>query len=177
MRKLAVLVCTLAVLGIAASFAWASEPTSGTLSVERGKGVVMIDLRGSVLGRLTIGSLRVTDQTPNDKYAPLVAGKKVTQERVGPRTVIYRGQGLRFRLVGGGYRMVARGTGISVSAVGRGVVTLDGEPRWPGDDVGIYSREGADCSTEPERCVPLPTDPERFALEPPASEPKPGGGP
>jgi len=177
MRKLAVLVCSLAVLGIAASLAWASEPTSGTLSVERGKGVVMIDLRGSVLGRLTLGSLRVTDQTPNDKYTPLVTGKKFTQERVGLRTVVYRGQGLRFRLVGGGYRMVARGTGISVSAVGRGVVMLDGEPRWPGDDVGIYSREGADCSTEPASCVPLPTDPERFTLEPAPSEPKPGGGP
>jgi hypothetical protein len=176
MRKLAVLVCSLAVLGLAASVAWAGEPTSGTLSVERGKGVLMIDLRGSVLGKLTLGSLRVTDQTPSDKYAPLVVGKKVTQERVGPRTVIYRGLGLRFRLVGGGYRMVARGAGISVSAVGRGVVMLDGEPRWPGDDVGVYSRDGADCSTEADSCVPLPTDPERFALEPPPSEPKPGRG-
>src|SRR4029077_1187538 len=100
------------------------------------------DLRGSVLGRLTTGSLRVTDQTPYDKYAPLVAGKKLTQERIGPRTIIYRGQGLRFRLVGGGYRMVARGSGITVSAVGRGHVMLDGEPRWSGDDNGLYARGG-----------------------------------
>jgi hypothetical protein len=176
MRKLVVLVCSFAVLAVTASFAWAAEPTSGTLSVERGKGVVMIDLRGSVLGRLTTGSLRVTDQTPNDKYAPLVAGKKLTQERIGPRTIIYRGQGLRFRLVGGGYRMVARGSGITVSAVGRGNVMLDGEPRWPGDDVGLYSRDGADCSAEPESCTPLPADPERFALEPPPTEPPSGGG-
>src|SRR5262245_37478924 len=177
MRKLAALVCSFTALGVAASLASASEPASGTLSVERGKGVVMIDLRGSVLGKLTLGSLRVTDQTPYDKYAPLVVGKRVTVERAGPRTIVYRGQGLRFRLVGGGYRMVARGTGIAVSAVGRGVVMLDGEPRWPGDDVGVYSHDGADCSTEPESCVPLPTDPERFALEPPPSEPKPGGSP
>ncbi len=73
----------------------------------------MIDLRGSVLGRLTTGTLRVTDQTPNDRYAALVVGRKVTQERLGPRTVLYRGQGLRFRMLGGGYRMVARGSGIS----------------------------------------------------------------
>lgn len=173
MRKLVVLVCSFAVT---ASFAWAAEPTSGTLSVERGKGVVMIDLRGSVLGRLTTGSLRVTDQTPNDKYAPLVAGKKLTQERIGSRTTIYRGQGLRFRLVGGGYRMVARGTGITVSAVGRGNVMLDGEPRWPGDDVGLYSRDGADCGAEPASCTPLPPDPVRFALEPLPTEPPTGGG-
>jgi hypothetical protein len=174
MRKLVVLVCSFVLFALASSLAWAGEPTSGTLSVDRGKGVVMIDLRGSVLGRLTSGSLRVTDQTPNDRYAPLVTGKKLTWERLGPRTVIYRGQGLRFRLVGGGYRMVARGSGITVSAVGRGNVMLDGEPRWPGDDVGIYSSGGADCTTEPTSCLPLPVDPERFALEPPVEQP-PGG--
>lgn len=176
MRKLVVFVCSLAVLAIAASFAWAGEPTSGTLSVDRGKGIVMIDLRGSVLGRLTSGSLRVTDQTPNDRFGPLVAGKKLTSERIAPRTVIYRGLGLRFRLVGGGYRMVARGSGITVSAVGRGNVMLDGEPRWPGDEIGLYSRDGADCSAEPESCTPLPVDPERFALEPLPAEPPTGAG-
>ena len=173
MRNLVVFLCSLAALALAGSSAWASESTSGTLSVERGKGVVMIDLRGSVLGRLANGSLRVTDQTPFDRYAPLVTGKKLTQERVGPRTVVYRGQGLRFRLVGGGYRMVARGSGISISAVGRGSVMLDGDPRFPGDDVGIYSSDGTDCSVEPESCLPLPTEPERFPLEPPPETPNP----
>jgi len=175
MRKLLVLVCSFAVLASAASIARADAPTSGQLSVDGGKGVVMIDFRGSALGRLTTGSLRVTDQTPFDRYAPLVVGKKLTSERLGPRTVLYRGQGLRFRLVGGGYRMVARGSGISVSAVGRGNVLLDAEPRWPGDDVGLYSRDGADCSSEPDSCLPLPADPERFALEAP-TEPPTGGG-
>jgi hypothetical protein len=176
MRKLVVLLCSFAVLAVTASFASAADPTSGTLSVERGKGVVMIDLRGSVLGRMTTGTLRVTDQTPNDRFAPLVTGKKLTWERLGPRTVLYRGQGLRFRLVGGGYRMVARGSGIAVSAVGRGNVMLDGEPRLPGDDVGLYSRDGADCGSEPDSCLPLPVDPERFALEAPPTEPPTGGG-
>ncbi len=173
MLKLAVFLCTFCAAALAGSLAWAAGPTAGTLSLERGKGAVMIDLRGNVLGRLTTGVLRVTDQTPNDRYGALVVGRKLTQERLGPRTVVYRGQGLRFRMVGGGYRIVVRGTGISVSAVGRGVVMLDGEPRFPGDDVGIYSHDGADCSTEPENCLPLPTEPERFVLEPPASEPKP----
>jgi hypothetical protein len=176
MRKLVVLLCSFIVVAVASSLASAAEPTSGTLSVDGGKGVVMIDLRGSVLGRLATGSLRVTDQTPNDRYAPLVAGKKLTWERLGPRTVIYRGQGLRFRLVGGGYRMVARGSGITVSAVGRGNVMLDGEPRWAGDDVGLYSRDGADCSSEPTSCLTVPVDPERFALEPLTTEPPSGGG-
>ena len=169
MRKLILVLCTFALVG-AASAAQAAEPTAGTLSVEHGRGVVMVDLRGSLLGRLVVGSLRVTDHTPNDRYAALVVGRKVTQERLGPKTVLYRGQGLRFRMLGGGYRVVVRGSGISVSAVGRGVVTLDAEPRFAGDDSGVYSLDGVDCSLEPTLCTPLPTDPERFTLEPPETE-------
>ena len=170
MRKLIVVLCSILALAAASSAASAGGPTAGTLSVERGKGVVMIDLRGSVLGKLTTGSLRVTDTTPNDRYAALVVGRKVTQERMGPRTVVYRGQGLRFRMLGGGYRMVARGSGITVSAVGHGFVTLDGDPRYAGDDAGVYSFEGIDCSAEPLSCAALPTEPTRFPLEAPAQE-------
>jgi hypothetical protein len=135
------------------------------LSVEGGKGAVMLDLRGSVLGRLSFGTLRVTDQTPRDRYVALVVGRKLTQERVGPRTVVYKGQGLRFRMVGGGYKIVVRGTGISLSAVGRGVVSLDAERRIALDDAGVYSLEdGVDCGVEPHLCVALPDEPSRFVL-------------
>ena len=172
MRKLALFVCALAAL-TPATVAWADQPTAGTLSVERGRGVVMIDLKGSVVGRITTGSLRVTDHTPNDRYSAVVFGRKLTQERLGPRTVVYRGVGLRFRLLGGGYRMVARGSGITVSAVGRGNVMLDGEPRFEADDVGVYSLDGTDCSVDPLVCTPLPVEPERFELEPPVTTPQP----
>jgi hypothetical protein len=166
MRKLIVLVCTLAALA-AGTGAFAAEPSAGTLSVERGRGVVVIDLKGSVVGRITSGSLKVTDQTPNDRYAPVVSGRKLTETRLGPRTVLYRGFGLRFRMLGGGYRMVARGSGITVSAVGRGTVLLDGEQRFAGDDPGVYSVDGTDCSVDPLACTPLPIEPERFDLAPP----------
>jgi hypothetical protein len=162
-----------AALAALAGLAGATEPTAGTLSVERGKGVVMLDLRGNVLGRLTSGTLRVTDNTPGDRYAAYVVGRKLTQQRTGTRTVLYRGQGLRFRMLGGGYRVVVRGIGIDVEAVGRGVVTLDGEPRIEGEDVGVYSLDGADCGVEPQLCAPLPTEPERFILGPTTDERSP----
>ena len=168
MRTLALILCSLAAAACLSAVAGAGEPTSGTLSVERGRGSVLAELKGSVLGRLANGSLRVTDQTPNDRYAPLVVGKKLTQERLGPRTAVYRGIGLRFRMLGGGYRVVVRGSGIALSIVGRGVVTLDGDPRYTGDDAGVYSLDGVDCSVEPQNCVPLPVDPQRFTLAPPA---------
>ena len=167
MRKLAVLAWTVASAAALVSSAVAAEPNVGALSVERGRGVIMLDVRGSVLGRVASGTLRVTDITPNDRYTALVAGRKLTQERIGPRMVLYRGVGLRFRMLGGGYRIVVRGTGISLSAVGRGVVVLDGEPREPGDDTGVYSlEEGVDCGLEPEACESLPDEPERHILGP-----------
>jgi hypothetical protein len=167
MRKLVVLVCSLTALA-AVSVAWAAEPTGGTLSVERGRGTVMIDLKGAVVGRISGGTLRVTDHTPFDRFTPVVSGRKLTETQLGPRTVLYRGQGLRFRMVGGGYRMVARGWGITVSAVGRGTVVLDAEQRFVGDDTGVYSLDGTDCSVEPLSCTPLPIEAERYDLEPPA---------
>ncbi|MDH4102205.1 MAG: hypothetical protein OEW52_00655 [Thermoleophilia bacterium] len=171
MRTLALISCTgAAALAAFAGLAGAAEPNAGTLSVERGKGVVMLDLRGSVLGRLSNGTLRVTDHTPGDRYGAYVVGRKLTQTRVGPRTVLYRGQGLRFRMLGGGYRVVIRGAGIDVEAVGRGVVMLDGEPKVEGEDSGVYSLDGADCGVEPQLCAPLPTEPERFVFGPTAGE-------
>ncbi|MBA3434712.1 MAG: hypothetical protein H0U08_11550, partial [Actinobacteria bacterium] len=137
MRILALITCSIVAAAVVAS-AGAVEPKVGALSVERGKGAVTLELRGVVLGRLTNGTLRVTDSTPNDRFTPLVVGRKLTQERIGPRTVLYRGNGLRFRMVGGGYRIVVRGTGISLSAVGRGSVILDGERTTDGD-AGVYS--------------------------------------
>ena len=52
MRKLVVLLCAFCALSVAGGGAWAGEPTAGTLSVDRGRGVVMIDFRGSALGKL-----------------------------------------------------------------------------------------------------------------------------
>ena len=174
MRKLSLFACSL-IAAVVAATAGAAEPNNGTLSVDQGRGVVMLDLRGSVLGRLGSGTLRVTDHTPRDPFGEIVFGRKVVEERVGPRTVVYRGQGLRFRMVGGGYRIVVRGTGIAVSAVGRGVVLLDGERRAE-EATGIYSLAGVDCWIEPALCVPLPDEPERFVLgEPEERENRPQG--
>ncbi len=171
MRTLSLFACSVVTAAALVATAGAAEPAVGSLSLEGGRGTVTLDLRGVVLGRLTTGSLRVTDTTPRDRHAALVVGRKLTQERLGPRTVVYRGQGLRFRMLGGGYKITIRGSGISLSVVGKGAVSLDGEPRFAADDAGVYSfEEGVDCSAEPELCTPLPTEQQRFALEPPPDD-------
>lgn len=163
MRKLLLLACSVAVAAVLAVAAGAADPPTGVLSVDQGRGVVTLDVRGVVLGRLAAGSVRVTDHTPRDPFTELVRGKYV-EERTGPRTVVYRGAGLRFRMVGGRYRIVIRGTGIAVSANARGVVTLDGDRKTADELTGLYSVTGADCSLEPTLCIALPDEPQRFTL-------------
>ena len=90
--------------------------------------------------------------------------RRRSQLRVGPRTVVYRGQGLRFSILGGSYRFVVRGTGIALSSVGWGWVTLEGQPKFLGDDTGVYSVDGVDCSSEPQSCTALPETPLRVKL-------------
>lgn len=172
MRKLSLFACSIAAAVAIAGTAGAAGPNAGMLSVDQGRGAVMLDLRGSVLGRLGKGSLRVTDHTPRDHFGAIVVGRSMTEERLGPRTVVYRGQGLSFSMLGGGYRIVVRGSGIAVSAVGRGVVSLDGEPKFTGEATGVYSLDGVNCTIESVSCTPLPEEAERFVLGPQAEDGK-----
>ena len=151
----------------------AQQPEVGHLNVDRGRGILVLEVRGSVLGRLTNGSITVTDRTPADAYEASINGRRIAVERrLGPFKWYVRGQGLRFRMVGGGYRIVIRGSGIALSAVGRGSVLLDGEPRFLLDDMGVYSlEEGIDCSVEPATCTPIADEPVRLKLEPPPAAP------
>jgi len=180
MRRLSLCACviTLAAIPAWAVPAWAgrgADPEVGTLSIARGKGLVVLEVRGNVLGRLTSGTITVTDKTPNDAYAATLTGKRVVvQRRLSPTKVFIRGQGLRFRMLGGSYRIAINGHGITLSAVGRGTVSIDGEPRFVGDDLGMYSVESdVDCGLEPESCTAVPDEPVRVKLGK-AAEPEQG---
>ena len=62
---------------------------------------------------------------------------------------VYKGQKIRYRMVEGSYRLKLEGTGIELSAVGRGWVTFDGDDRFESD--GMYSLNGTDFE-------PIPAD-------------------
>lgn len=173
MRRLILLACVCAVAATPAWGARGADPEIGTISIERGKGTVVLEVRGSVLGRLTNGTITVTDRTPNDAYIATVTGRRVlVQRRVSPTKVFVRGLGLRYRMVGGSYRIVIRGQGISLSAVGRGNVSIDGEPKVVGEDLGVYSVESdVDCGMEPFDCTPVPDEPVRLKLGGPEMQP------
>jgi hypothetical protein len=133
----------------------------GTLSVEDGQGKVTLQARGGVIGRLERGSVIIHDLSPEDAFEPWVAGDDQPVRFVGESGIRYAGTGLRFRLVGGRYRIVIDGKGIDLSVVAKGagsiVAGAVGEP-------GVYSLDGDDCRSDRASCKPLPEIAKRFQL-------------
>ncbi len=121
-----VLALTLPVAAFAAEAVWAAElaPGDGTLVVDNGRGSVVIRARGGILGRFDSGRLIVEDPVAGDGSGPVVYGAERIRDLGGNKT-LYIGEDVRFRMIGGLYKVQILAVGIDVSAVGRGTVTLD----------------------------------------------------
>lgn len=159
MRKHFLLLALLA-LAIPVAASAGSRAGDGTLSVEDGRGKVTVQARGGLIGRLDRGILTVFDLTPNDAHSPVVTGVDQPLLAIGDKGIRYRGAGMRFRIIGGSFRVVIQGRGIDLSVVGRGAGSLEGE----GFDPGLYSLDGADCRKNAASCEPLPEESTRFRL-------------
>jgi len=171
MRTIAILVAAAGAAALAVGSAGGALPRVGTLSVEGGKGQVTVEIKGNVIGRVANGTVRIVDQTPRDRFVPYVQGRKLKITRINARTTLWKGQAIRFRMLGGSSKLVVKGTGISVSAVGRGFATLDADRLVPEEPAGAYSLDGTDCSVEVTLCTPLPDEPERHLISPPKPVP------
>jgi len=134
----------------------------GTLSVEDGNGRVTLLARGGVIGRLERGTVTIFDLTPEDANDPVVFGDDKPVRFIGETGIQYAGTSLRFRLVGGGFRIVITGRGIDLSVVAKGSGSIAAEARV--GDPGVYSLDGADCRNVRSTCTPLPEYPRRFQL-------------
>lgn len=161
MRKLLVLLVLLAlalpVAGVAGLKALRNE---GTLSVDAGRGTVTVKAKGGFIGRLDRGIVTIYDLTPGDPYDAVVNGDDRPVRVVGENGLRYAGTGLRFRLIGGEFRITVTGVGIDLSAVGRGWTFMNGV----GADPGLFSLDGVDCSTSRGACKPLPEVGRRYQL-------------
>jgi hypothetical protein len=160
MRKtfvlLGLLVLALPVAGVASV-----RSGEGTLSIEDGVGKVALQARGGVIGRLDRGSVTIYDLTPEDAYQPWVFGDDQPVRFVGESGIRYAGLGLRFRLIGGKYRIVIEGRGIDLSVVARGSGSITAGAAI---DPGVFSLDGADCRSDRASCTPLPELTKRFQL-------------
>jgi hypothetical protein len=136
----------------AASAARDQGATDGTLSVRDARGTVTISVRGGVIGSFARGSVRISDPVDGDGTGPIVTGDEWSNER-DATTTTWGGTKVRFRIIGGSFRIVVRGRGINLSLVGKGNVTLDGAGTV---DDGSYSVNGGEYLAMPEFPLPFP---------------------
>jgi hypothetical protein len=162
MRKLVLLIMVL-LLGLPA-LGWAARrgPGDGSLEVQRGRGIVAVNIRGIVFGRIDSGRLFVGDPFDGDGPGPVVSGYERVRE-IGLTMKVYIGDNMRFRMLGGRYRVRIEGVGIDLSAVGKGFAILNGGGFF---DAGRYSVDDGPFQ-------PMPSSPTRIVL----GTPPPGGGP
>jgi hypothetical protein len=125
MRRLLFIVLAIC-LGLPAGASAVQElPGDGSLVVDNARGLVTVRARGGIIGRFDSGRLVVEDPQEGDGSGPIVYGADRIRE-LGPRTTLYIGEEIRFRLIGGFYRVSVNAYGMDISAVGRGTAMLDG---------------------------------------------------
>ena len=140
MRRLTVLIGALMLALPAGAGALLRAPGDGTLVVDNAQGVTVLSLRGGIIGRFDQGTIEITEPVGGVGPPPVVRGYQQARQ-LGPRRIQYSGEGdVRFRLIGGFYRVRIAAIGIDVSAVGRGVAVLDGTGF--ADQAGRYSLNG-----------------------------------
>jgi hypothetical protein len=140
MRRLIVLIGLLALGLPAAAGAFLGSSGDGTLVVDNAKGVIVLNIRGGIIGRFDQGTIDITDPVEADGPPPVVRDYQSIR-RLGPKRFLYSGENVRFRLIGGLSKVRIEATGIDVSAVGRGTATLDGSG-FSDLQTGRYSLNG-----------------------------------
>ena len=128
----------------AAALAGARAAGDGTLVVRDANARVEIaKARGTIFGHLDKGWLQVTDYNQDDSRDPEVNGKATSWPvNASGSTWRYKGADIRFRFLGGRYSITVQGTGIDISAVGKGTVTLSGLTSVIDGDYGTYAVDG-----------------------------------
>jgi opacity protein-like surface antigen len=130
----------------AAAAARTDAPTDGTLSVSDARGTITINGRGAVIGSVARGSVTISDPIDGDGTGPVVTGDDWSKDR-NDTTSTWGGTKVRFRMIGGTFKIVVRGRGMNLSLVGKGTITLNGA--GTGAD-GSYSVNGGDYSVMPD---------------------------
>jgi hypothetical protein len=145
MRRLLIFALLTALVLPAVALARPTGLTDGTLSVQSGDGKIVIAGRGGVIGSFAKGSVTISDPVDGDGTGPIVTGDEWSRDK-SDTTTTWGGKGVRFRMIGGVFRIVVKGRGINLSFVGKGNVTITGAGTL---DDGTYSVNGGDYSAIP----------------------------
>ena len=115
--------CALVGLAVPAGLQ-AATAADGTLAVKNATGLVMVNANGVIIGHADKARITITDTDSTDgRVIVLGWDKKVA---LTPAKTVYSGEDIRFKLLGGDNILFIRGSGISLSVVGEGKVSLDG---------------------------------------------------
>jgi len=169
-----ILVCALA--AVPAALAGTSASGDGTFELKAVYGKVTIGkeiqpARGLLWGQMDRGKLIVEDPIIGDGRI-LVTGwetKSYTPaaDDGSPAQTTYTGVNIHFRVTGGKYRLVFRGQGIDLTAIGAGVAYLDASEF--ATDAGYYAVDAGDWTPAPLFTVkPVP-----FGTQQPTPTPTP----
>ena len=131
----------------AAAVARNDSSTDGTLSVRDGRGIVVVSGRGGAIGSFVKGSVTISDPIDGDGTGPIVMGDDYPPKERDADTTTWRGNRVRFRIIGGTFTLRVQGRGINLSFVGKGNVKLNGMDDLDAD--GVYSVNG-------EAFMPIP---------------------
>jgi hypothetical protein len=154
MRRLVVICGCLAALAVPASaLALHASSGDGTLVVRNGSAppkvaVVALTINGAAIGHIQHGRIVIDDWTPNNKVDAAVTGYDSRKDGPTDTSQTWGGTDFSFRAVGGKYTILIYGSKVDVVVVGRGTVTLAGEPDTRLGD-GSYSLNG-----DPFRSLP-----------------------
>jgi hypothetical protein len=151
MRRFLLICLALLALALPAA-ALAARDGDGTLAVRNAVGdpgqvVVWLNISGAVIGQVDSGRVLVDDLSLSGDVAPVVTGAERTRDLPSGATV-YSGTGIRFRAVGGHYKLRILGRGIDVNVVGQGTVRLTGSATLAAD--GRYSLNGGPWTSLPD---------------------------
>jgi hypothetical protein len=124
----------------------------GTLSVKDARGVMTVQGRGGVIGTIAKGSITITDPVDGDGTGPIITGDDFPPVERSETTTTWRGNKVRFRIIGGWFKIVLRGRGINLSFVGKGQVILNGAGT---EDDGTYAVNGSEYNIVPAFALPF----------------------
>ena len=126
----------LALPGLALATSGAAD--DGTLSVKNGDGVIFFMGRGTIIGACDKCRVSIIDPSPDDGAPAVVSGAEGHKD-LGDTHDIYSGSDIRFRLVGGFFKIRVSGSGIDLGVIAKGWGRIQGSD----SNTGTFSVNGA----------------------------------
>jgi hypothetical protein len=123
----------------AAALATSRAVDDGTLVVKNGDGFVFVSGRGAIIGSCDQCRVRTYDPDPDDGTGPIVAGAEDHAD-VSEGVDLYTGTDVRFRMIGGAFKVRITGSGIDLGVVAKGW----GRIKASDSNTGWYSLNGGD---------------------------------